>query len=55
MVFAFTNDMVSLTINDSKTCQEGKSVVIKKKSGPVMAKYFTCIDKGIAGNCFFFF
>lgn len=54
MVFVFINDTVSLTINDSKTCQEGKSVVIKKKSDPVMAKYFTCIDKGIAPIvCFF--
>lgn len=43
MVFAFTNDMVSLmTINDSKTCQEGKSVIIKKESDPVIAKHFTC-------------
>lgn len=41
MGFAFTNDMVSLTINDSKTCQEGKSVVIKKESDSVMAKYIT--------------
>lgn len=38
MVSAFTNDMVSLIINDSETRQEGKSMIIKKESDSVMAK-----------------
>lgn len=47
MVFAFTNYMVSLTINDSKTCQKVKSVIIKTESDTVMTKYFTCTSKRI--------